>query len=431
MPQGNYDARTSGNYKIVNGRRVPLPTRSSNDVRSGGERGPKGSRTYTREDTSSGQGMRDIYGVPFSNDPMGRPISSIARDVAERNKALSTLGNNIPLVMRPESIKAWYGDVTQHDKVHPAPTTRPWGREGKRTHPDYRAQTAREGINEAARASGKINREGRRQGFSNVELRQYTGPYDQVAAGLRADATRYEKEYADKYLSTQTQRMRDMMDRRKTPEQRGRENLAEVRNRNRREETNRLDRDIDFKPIPGRPQRFADITPPEIDLAPDDSHRGGSSSGLNSMPRSGNNGGPATASSVARDLGDYATRPLDKDIVYHDTKRLPGQHVSEAPPKSIGTQFKMAAPHVGRAVLGGLGVAAVAAADRGARREGAKEMAASNARASAAQQSQRRSDAADMGPVKGRALTQANAWAGGQPKQSGKGHSTGVKQVGK
>ena len=84
MPQGNYDARESGNYKIVNGKRVPLPPRSSNDARSSGERGPKGARTYRKSDPDGTQ-LFDNEGVKFQHDFQGRPISSIQNDM-DRNK---------------------------------------------------------------------------------------------------------------------------------------------------------------------------------------------------------------------------------------------------------------------------------------------------------------------------------------------------------
>jgi hypothetical protein len=308
--------------------------------------------------------------------------------VSMRDAAVKRFGNSIPNVERPGSIKAWNGDTVRDMPVQDKPTGRPWGKEGTVQHPDFRASSARGGAIETANAASRVTGRGRRAGLTTQEIRTYTGPYAEVAQGLRSDADKYEREYANKYLGHQTDRMREMTGNKR------------------------------------QPGNFEDV-------APSDAHRGGVHA-TNSMPRSdGDKYAPATKESVARDLGDYATRPLGREFTDAGTTRQPGQHVSEAPPKSIGTQFKMAAPHLGRAAMAGLGTAAVVASSEGARRQGVREMTASNGRASANQQTQRRSDAADMGPVKGRALTQANAWSGGQPKQSGKGHSTGVRVVGK
>lgn len=219
MPQGKYDARESGNYKIVNGRRVPLPPRSSNDTRASGERGPKGSPTYTRQDPTRG-GMVDTHGVPFSMDPQGRPITSIARDVAGQRSTANNLISQIPNVSRPRAIDAWYGDVTTHDPVHPTPTSRPWGKEGTAAHPDYRAQTVRQGAKEAADQATKLRGQARKAGMTprtNADLATEIFNYGRVGQRLRDDATRYEKEYADKYLAHQTDRMRGMINARKPP----------------------------------------------------------------------------------------------------------------------------------------------------------------------------------------------------------------------
>jgi hypothetical protein len=148
------------------------------------------------------------------------------------------------------------------------------------------------------------------------------------------------------------------------------------------------------------------------DVAPSDSHRGGDKYG------------PATKESVARDLGEYATRPLGKEFVDAGTKRQPGQHVSEAPPKSIGKQFRMNAPGIARSVVAGLGAGALTVA-HDARRSGSEGNTSPRQDAS----DNRRSNSSDMGPVKGRALTLSNRHSGGEPKQSGKGHSTGTKVV--
>jgi len=141
-------------------------------------------------------------------------------------------------------------------------------------------------------------------------------------------------------------------------------------------------------------------------VAPSDSHR--------QQP------GPATKESVARDLGNYAMRPLGKEFVDAGTKRPSGMHVSEAPPKSIGSQFKMNAPGLAKAGLAGLGAGVAVAGALNAQRIGSEAL-----------QNHRRDKAEDMGPVKGRMLTQENRFAGGEPRQSGKTHSSGTRVVGK
>ncbi|CAB4145004.1 hypothetical protein UFOVP657_63 [uncultured Caudovirales phage] len=95
-------------------------------------------------------------------------------------------------------------------------------------------------------------------------------------------------------------------------------------------------------------------------------------------------------------------------------------HVSENPPKSIGTQFKMNAPGLAKAGLAGLGAGVAVAGALNAQRIGSEAL-----------QTHRRGKAEDMGPVKGRMLTQENRFAGGEPRQSGKTHSSGTRVVGK
>jgi hypothetical protein len=95
-------------------------------------------------------------------------------------------------------------------------------------------------------------------------------------------------------------------------------------------------------------------------------------------------------------------------------------HVSEAPPASIGKQFKMNAPGLAKTALAGLGAGAVAAGTLNAQRIGSEAL-----------QNHRRNKAEDMGPVKGRMLTQENRFAGGEPRQSGKTHSSGTRVVGR
>jgi hypothetical protein len=293
-----------------------------------------------------------------------------------RNSAVKRFGNSIPNVERPGSIKAWNGDTVRYMPVQEKPTGRPWGKEGTVQHPDFRASSARGGAIEAANAASKVTGRGRRAGLTTQEIRTYTGPYAEVAQGLRNDADKYEREYANKYLGHQTDRMREMTGNKRQPG--------------------------DFEGV-----------------APSDDHRGGvvASNDARRQP------GPATNESVARDLGDYAMRPLGKEFIDAGTKRPAGTHVSEAPPKSIGTQFKMTAPHLGRTALG-LGTGVALAAMRGSEDytpEGRRQEASNT----------RQNKASDMGPAKGRYLQKLNEYDAGQPKQSGKGHSTGTRVVGR
>ena len=108
------------------------------------------------------------------------------------------------------------------------------------------------------------------------------------------------------------------------------------------------------------------------------------------------------------------------------TKRPSGMHVSEAPPKSIGSQFKMNAPGLAKAGLAGLAAGAMTMA-HDARKTGS-EGTPSRSQESNTNRGQK---ASDMGPVKGRFLQKLNEYDGGQPRQSGKGHSTGTRVVGK
>lgn len=367
MPQGRYDARESGNFKIVNGKRVPLPTRSSNDTRASGERGPKGSRTYTRTDPTRG-GMVDEYGVPFSMDTQGRPLSSIANDVARQRSTVQGLINQIPNVSRPSALNAWYGDVTSYDPVNPKPTARPWGKEGKSNHPDYRAQTARQGEREAGQQSSKLVGQARRAGITprdSPDLATAMFEFGRVGQRLRDDARRYEQEYADKYLAHQTDRMRSMMNARKPK--------TEI-------DSEKADpQEFTYPPDERtrKPSKFDSPAPDSthLDLAPSDAHR----SNRYEIPV------VATRENVARDLMEYAGRSLPS---------------GKAPTKTAPSKGSSTARRAGS-------VAALAAGSFAAGQAGVRSV---DTRSAAEKM---RDDASDMGPVKGRVMERRTYQAAG------------------
>jgi hypothetical protein len=312
--------------------------------------------------------MVDNYDVPFAADAQGRPISSIANDVARQRSTVQGLINQIPNVSRPSALNAWYGDVTSHDFVNPRPTARPWGKEGKDNHPDYRAQTAREGVREAGKQSSKLVGQARRAGITprdSADLATAMFEYGRVGQRLRDDATRYEKEYADKYLAHQTDRMRGMMNARKPkpPSEFLTTEPPAIRDERTR-----------------KPSKFDSPAPDSthLDVAPSDAHR----SNRYEIPV------VATRENVARDLMEYAGRSLPS---------------GKAPTKTAPSKGSSTARRAGS-------VAALAAGSFAAGQAGVRSV---DTRSAAEKM---RDNASDMGPVKGRVMERQTYQAAGGTK---------------
>jgi len=224
MPQG-YDARESGNYKIVDGKRVALPTQSGNETtgRRGGERGPrtpKGTTAAGAKSTTGRKGntsLRDMQGVPFNPDPANydnraMPISSIARDVGRREADFKLRTTPLRGVDYLRGIyKQQSTDRTHFSSPGVEATGRPYGKEGTKDFPSGAAVRSRRGANMAFKEAKSIGERGKRLDIDKSVIRKAQEPHAQLGRELREQSDALERDYTNKYVSRQTQRMRDMM----------------------------------------------------------------------------------------------------------------------------------------------------------------------------------------------------------------------------
>jgi len=235
MPQG-YDARESGNSKFVNGKRVALPTRSGNETtgRRGGERGPTTSKGTTAPGASSTTGrkgntsLRDMKGVAFNPDPANydsraTPISSIANDV--RGREINFRDYRQGLISHGLFDGYYKRSVPKYEGTD-KPTARPYGKEGSTYHPDKKAAISNRGADEAMRSARAMGKRGSQLGLRKDYVQSFQKPYQRSARELREQASGYEKDYTDKYMSHQTERMRDMMGKRRAEYQTAKEQAA-------------------------------------------------------------------------------------------------------------------------------------------------------------------------------------------------------------
>jgi hypothetical protein len=127
---------------------------------------------------------------------------------------------------------------------------------------------------------------------------------------------------------------------------------------------------------------------------------------------------PATNESVARDLGNYATRPLDRDIINAGTRTVNsrGESISSAASnmdKYQKSRKGIADENSNRRETGGIIAGALTvpmAYGLKALYDDRRQQTIDN------NVNRRRDDASDMGPVKGRALERKNQFEGGRPK---------------